>query len=173
MRRERVVELLDCPEGSVRHLPHSLDFQPFDGEAWAVVQGLKEGVEVLHYERRVTLKTDQPTDLSLALNNDCLGVTCPLGQTCIGGRCTLAPYEANSQTVCASGKPGGTMADAGDASDTAADTASMDPLDTGSASDTDVDVGADADTGPRFNPRTLCPSYNDAGPSDVGEDLED
>lgn len=171
VRRERVVELLQCPEGTVRRLPHSVDFDPFDGEAWGVVQGLKEGVEVLHYERRVTLTADEPASLSLALNDDCLGVTCPLGQTCIGGRCTRAPYEANSQTVCASAKPGGTVPDAGDASDTAADTAPNDRLDTGSAPD--ADVGGDADTGPTFNPRTLCPSYDAAGPADVGEDLQD
>lgn len=106
-------ELVECPESVVLELPQRFEFQPVDGEVWIVVQGLSDGVERLRFERRAQLSTDEVTTVQLGLTQDCLGISCPLGLTCIDGECEQAPFETD-EAICRSGeRPDVDMGDAG------------------------------------------------------------
>jgi hypothetical protein len=142
-RREGVLELVECPEGEVRRLPQSVSFRPFDGRAWAVVEGLREGRPELRFERRLELSADASATIRLAANRDCLGIACPEGQTCVGGECELAPRSGSPPASCESAKTDGTLSDAGVEfdGDAAPSSDAYDPGDGGDGGDTGTDRG--------------------------------
>ncbi|MDX9720212.1 MAG: hypothetical protein RBU37_05670 [Myxococcota bacterium] len=91
-KRAGIRNLLECPAELIRELPQSVELATFEGEAWVVATGLRDGVEVIRVERRVRLSSDESFELSVGLNKECIGVKCSLGQTCVEGRCALVPW---------------------------------------------------------------------------------
>lgn len=96
-RHAAVMELVDSDTGDVvDSLPVTASIPCGTGLGWARVEALLEGVEVIVFARRVAdLEAQGAVDMAISLA--CLGVTCPLGQTCIeneetgDGECELAP----------------------------------------------------------------------------------
>lgn len=159
-RREAVLELLECPEAEVHRLPQSISFRPFDGRAWAVVKGLRDGRPELRFERRLDLNGDTSTSVRLAANRDCLGVSCPEGQTCIGGECELAPRSGSPPSSCESAESDGTISDTGAEMDGSGAPPADAETEADGASVGDVGGGGDTGTAPDaasqpFQP--LCP----------------
>ncbi|MEM1347749.1 MAG: hypothetical protein AAGI01_04270 [Myxococcota bacterium] len=96
-------ELLLCPQEEVLELPQSFGFPEVLGEVTIRVQGIKDGLEVLTSERKVTVEQMRATPkFTLPLTRDCRGVQCPLGQTCQGGTCALTPSAADAPIRCVS-----------------------------------------------------------------------
>ncbi|MGF1465126.1 MAG: hypothetical protein ACFCGT_03245 [Sandaracinaceae bacterium] len=88
---------LITPEGR-RTLPLRLRVPTASTATWLAVEGLFQGVEELRFEVRLT----EPEPLSavpLAVQADCLGVQCVVGQTCLGGRCVPSP-EVGTDLPC-------------------------------------------------------------------------
>lgn len=56
------------------------------GLGWVVVQGLRDGVEVIRAEARGR----KGARVTIAFSRACVGVRCPLGRTCAAGACELA-----------------------------------------------------------------------------------
>lgn len=95
-----VRDLVVCPEDRLLTLPQTIVFDGVDApDAWVVVQGLRDDVVVARFERRVALSTQESEFVRLGLTAACLGVTCPLGQTCVDGTCEVAP-RAEPEGVC-------------------------------------------------------------------------
>ena len=83
-----VRELVLCPQDELRPLPQTFTFEPLDvPDAWVVVQGLEGDVTRVRFERRVSLSSDRREVVRLGVTRACLGVMCPLGQTCVQGIC--------------------------------------------------------------------------------------
>lgn len=61
------------------------------GLGWVVVQGLRDGVDVIRAEARGR-DGDQ---VAVGLFRACLGVRCPKGRSCVHGVCELAPQGGN------------------------------------------------------------------------------
>lgn len=94
-------ELVLCPQDKLLSLPQVVAFDSLDEEdAWVVVQGLKDGVEVLRYERRASLSTGVIEQVNMVLAADCLGVQCPLGQTCVEGACEIVSVQGLDPSLC-------------------------------------------------------------------------
>lgn len=89
-KRAGVKELVRCP--GVSEFPQKVELNLFEGDVWIVVQGLKNGQEVINFERRASIGPDGAQVL-VGLNQDCIGIRCALGQTCVGGMCVLAPVS--------------------------------------------------------------------------------
>ena len=162
-RRAGIIDLLHCPGGRVDRLPLTTSLQPIEGTAWIVVQGLREGTVVSRRERRTQLQPDSSKKVRVALTKNCMGVLgCPLGQTCVQGKCELTPRDESDPLRCASGRSGGNMSDASsESTDAGAGRA-----DTGASRDAGEPAGKD------FDPKSLCPGYDAGSPSDAGSDLE-
>lgn len=95
-RHAAVLELVDTDTGNVTDtLPLTASIPCGTGLGWARIEALLEGVEVIVFARRVgDLEAQGSVNMRLSLA--CLGVTCPLGQTCMEnetgeGECQLAP----------------------------------------------------------------------------------
>lgn len=168
-RREAIYPLLECPQGKVRKLPQSVEFAPFDGDAWGAVQALKgstnheESRVVGYFEKYIELDSEESATLRLALNRDCLGFdrrSCATGQTCAGGRCRLARFDGDESTICASSEAGDTLRDTGFRE--VGDVGTMPPPSGGG--NFDADVG-------EIDPEQLCAS-GDAGPRTDGSATE-
>lgn len=87
--------MLLCPEDRLLPLPQTISFKGVESvDAWVVVQGLKDGVEVLSYERRATLSTDVIEQVTMVVDASCIGVRCVLGQTCVKGACEIVSDQA-------------------------------------------------------------------------------
>ncbi len=87
-------ELVLCPQDRLLTLPQTVEFEGVDAvNAWVVVQGLKDGVSVMSYERRATLSTSLVEQVTMALTRDCIGVQCTLGQTCVDGQCEIVTEQ--------------------------------------------------------------------------------
>ncbi|MFU8807057.1 MAG: hypothetical protein ACNA8W_24835 [Bradymonadaceae bacterium] len=114
--RSGVRELLECPGDRLRPLPQSVTFPPVVGEAWVVVTGLVDEVEKIRFERRINVEGPDFNPVVAILDHACLGFQCPLGQTCVSGRCVVAPYSV-SGTSCPSARHGGDDLDAGPVED--------------------------------------------------------
>ncbi len=72
------------------NLPVSSSLPSGSGSGWTRVQGLRAGVAVIVFSRRIgDLEGTSAVDMVLTL--DCLGQDCALGQTCVSGTCILAP----------------------------------------------------------------------------------
>lgn len=68
----------------------AIDFPTRDGTRFIEVEGLLRGVEVASFTRAID-KLDSLKSLDMPLTEDCYGVTCGVGQTCLKGSCRLAP----------------------------------------------------------------------------------
>ena len=58
---------------------------------------------MLRYERRADLG-EKVKDYSVGMTRVCIGISCPLGQTCVRGKCEIASY-ADDPLVCGTGAP--------------------------------------------------------------------
>lgn len=108
--RAGVQELVDCPNMRALPITQRINFSAYDDtELWVVAQGLRQGVEIMRFERRYRPnQEDQPDGpITLGLTRACLGVFCPLGQTCVQGRCELAPFTDPSSLCKSSVTPDG------------------------------------------------------------------
>lgn len=96
-RHAAVLELVDTDTGDVvDNLPLTRAIPCGTGLGWARIEALLDGVEVIVFARRVG-ELESKGSVNMRLSLACLGVTCPLGQTCIEdpdtgeGECELAP----------------------------------------------------------------------------------
>lgn len=88
-------ELVLCPEDRLLTLPQTVEFGGVESaDAWVVVQGLKEGIEVMRYARRASLSTSVVEQITLVVDRECLGINCVLGQTCVAGECEIVSEQA-------------------------------------------------------------------------------
>ena len=107
----------DDPEA----LPQTFDLREGTGQMWVAVQGLRDQIEVTRVEARVEFPIRGSTDVVVAMTADCLGVSCPFGQTCVAGLCEIAQF-GGTPDVCQTLEPrdpntaadGGTVACSGD-----------------------------------------------------------
>lgn len=94
-------ELVVCPDDVLLELPQTVEFEPLQAPtAWVVVQGLEDGVERIRFERQVSLDEVNVEIVRVGLRSECLGVTCPDGQTCVQGACQISPV-AEPDELCA------------------------------------------------------------------------
>lgn len=99
--RAGVQELVDCTQLRALPLSGRINFTSYDdSELWVVAQGLRQGVEIMRFERRYRPSQEQEV-IGLGLTRACLGIFCPLGQTCIQGLCEQAPFTSPS-SLCKS-----------------------------------------------------------------------
>ena len=68
----------------------TIDFPTKRGTRFIEVEGLLRGVEVASFTRAVD-DLDSLEWLDMPLTEDCYGVACGVGQTCVRGNCKLAP----------------------------------------------------------------------------------
>jgi len=97
----------------VIQLPVSITLPRPSGPGWVEVKVLQSGVQVNAAFRRVDdfARLDR-VEMVLAL--DCLPVSCPAGQTCIEGRCELAPGPRDEPTCVGQPAPRDAGMDAGE-----------------------------------------------------------
>lgn len=80
-------------------LPQTFELRDGAGEMWLTVQGLRDEVEVTRVQARVEFPVRGTTDVTVALTADCLGMSCPFGQTCVQGQCEVAQF-GGTPDVC-------------------------------------------------------------------------
>jgi|GEM_PF-1616872 len=99
-----VFELVVCAaDGSVvdlRQLPVQLSFTAPDTPMWVVIQGLKDGAEVMKQEVRIKAQPQADIQVPVRFTQSCGGVDCPLGQTCVDGECVITPYWDTDPMSC-------------------------------------------------------------------------
>ncbi|MFT7621866.1 MAG: hypothetical protein ACI9WU_001031, partial [Myxococcota bacterium] len=95
-----VLPLLQCPEAGLTHLPVHRQLGELVGEHRIIVQALEDEVEVARVEARAWFDGDANRQITLQLQRVCLGVPCPLGQTCIDGKCEVIPFAEESPMPC-------------------------------------------------------------------------
>jgi len=96
-------------------LPTSTILPRPSGPGWVRVLVLRGGVELSRSDRRVD-DFARLSEVDMVLTADCLPVDCAVGQTCIAGRCELAPGP-RGEPLCAdqpASRDGGSL-DANDA----------------------------------------------------------
>ncbi len=99
-----VLPLLACPEAGLTHLPVTRILGSLDGEHLIQVQALEDEVEIARVEVRARL--DGTTEIPVVLDKRCIGIDCPLGQTCIGGpdggpvACEVIPFADEAPMDC-------------------------------------------------------------------------
>ncbi|MBA2665286.1 MAG: hypothetical protein H0U74_23560 [Bradymonadaceae bacterium] len=103
-QRTGILELLECPAERVKTLPQAVHFDPVAGDVWIVVSGFLDGIERVRFERRADMANAPDGEITTILRRACLGFSCPLGQTCVNGRCDQVPREVSSG-LCAPGAP--------------------------------------------------------------------
>lgn len=84
----------DDPEA----LPQTFDLREGTGQMWVAVQGLRDQIEVTRVEARAEFPIRGSIDVVVALTADCLGVSCPFGQTCVTGLCEIAQFGGTPDT---------------------------------------------------------------------------
>lgn len=94
-------DLLSCPDGKVGSLPITLEIPEVPQDAWVVLEGLKDGVPIVTFERRLRGDDESEVEAIMGLTRDCIGLNCPLGQTCYGGECKVVEFDSGEQ-VCKS-----------------------------------------------------------------------
>lgn len=105
--RSGVQELVDCTQLRALPLSRRINFTSYDdSELWVVAQGLRQGVEIMRFERRYRPSQEQEV-VELGLTRACLGIFCPLGQTCIQGLCEQAPFTSPSSLCKSAAAPNG------------------------------------------------------------------
>lgn len=92
-------DLLTCPGDQVRNLPRSSSFDSVVGDSWVRLQGLKDGIVVTTFDRRVRANEDDDVDIIMGMTRACMGATCAKGLTCYDGVCQAAQFES-SDSVC-------------------------------------------------------------------------
>jgi len=111
--RTGTLDLLNCGSDQLT-LPQTQELEAPFGDVWVVAQGLQDGVEVLHSERRLNIEDKgKAQDAIIALTRSCMRLQCSLGQTCIAGVCEQAPFP-DDEVSCSGGSPsqgvgGGTL----------------------------------------------------------------
>ena len=95
-----VLQLVECPADRLKNLPQVLEFTPPVGEVRVVAQALKGGVEVARSERSVA-DASEGASVTVALQTTCIGLTCPIGRTCVDGACELVA-DANGSPCSSS-----------------------------------------------------------------------
>lgn len=125
--RAGVRELLECPGDHLRPLPQQVSFQPLETEGWVVVTGLRDEVEVIRYERRINVEERDVNPIIAVLSRDCLGFQCPLGQTCMGGRCQVVSTSVTRGSCPSALSPVADELDAGDVEESDASFAAPSP----------------------------------------------
>ena len=119
-------------------LPVSITLPRPSGPGWVEVKVLQSGVQVTGAFRRVD-DFARLDSVEMVVTLDCLPVDCPAGQTCIEGRCELAPGPRGEPSCIGQPAPRDAGIDAsegdGGASDSGADDAAMGG---------EADAGADA-----------------------------
>lgn len=111
--RSGTLDLLNCANEK-RELPQTYELEAPIDDIWVVAQGLQDGVEVLHSERRLQIQeTGRAQTALIVMTRSCMRITCALGQTCIDGACEQAPFP-DDEVSCSGGAPsdgaGGGMA---------------------------------------------------------------
>ncbi len=76
-------------------LPQTFELREGSGQMWVTIQGLRDQIEVTRVEARVEFPVRGSTDVVMALTSDCLGISCPFGQTCVAGLCEIAQFGGN------------------------------------------------------------------------------
>jgi len=99
-------ELVSCPGVVTKGLPQSVELAAVSGESWVRVQGLKDGVTVSRFDRRVRVGEDEGADVRVSITRACLGIMCAKGQTCIKGDCVLADFSSPPE-ICTGPTPSG------------------------------------------------------------------
>ena len=94
-----VLELVDADSGDVLDsIPLTTSIPSGTGLGWARVEALLEGVKVITFARRVA-DLDTQGSVDMPINLSCLGMSCPLGQTCVEesgeGKCKIAPNASD------------------------------------------------------------------------------
>ncbi len=88
--------------GPVQGFPVTVVVRRDEKAAFLSIQGVKDGVEIVRFDRRVENVTPDLI-LEAALARSCLGVNCPVGQSCVdsttSAQCMFAP-EANAAIAC-------------------------------------------------------------------------
>ena len=99
----------------VRPLPVSIALPRPSGPGWVEVEVLQAGVQVTRAVRRMD-DFSRHASIEMVLTLDCLPVDCPAGQTCVSGRCELAPGPRDEPSCVGQPESRDAGADAGDAS---------------------------------------------------------
>jgi hypothetical protein len=97
--RSGAEELVTCPGDQVLDLPRSSSFESVVGNSWVRLQGLKDGIVVTTFDRRVRANEDDDVDITVGMTRACIGATCAKGLTCYDGVCQAAKFESND-SVC-------------------------------------------------------------------------
>lgn len=97
-------ELVQCPGVQTIDLPQVVELSAVSGDSWVRVQGLKNGVPVSRFDRRVRVGDDEDAEIIVSITRSCLGVTCAKGQTCFDGTCALADFTSTSE-ICTGTTP--------------------------------------------------------------------
>lgn len=95
-----VQEFIQCPAGLVGGLPTSTAFSGQSGDRYIVAEALKDGIVRASVATRLQFPPDDDLTVTLRLTVDCLGKTCPLGQTCLDGDCKVVPYHMSEPQSC-------------------------------------------------------------------------
>ncbi len=91
-------DLIACPSGDGAALPQKVEIALPTGTGVVKVQAIRDGLSVMEFSRNVEF--DNTDEVDVSLNLDCFNISCPTGQTCVGGRCNLIPYD--DQIACES-----------------------------------------------------------------------
>lgn len=94
-------DLVLCPGDVPVSLPRTTSFDAEDGDAWIRLQGLRQGVVVSTFDRRVRASESEDVSVTVGMTRACLGIMCPKGQTCYDGVCKAAEFSSDS-SVCTS-----------------------------------------------------------------------
>jgi hypothetical protein len=96
-------DLVTCPGDVPVDLPRTTSFEAVDGDVWIRLQGLRQGVVVTSFDRRVRA-TEDDVEVVVGMTRACLGIMCPKGQTCYDGVCRAAEFTSD-RAVCQSDVP--------------------------------------------------------------------
>ena len=102
IERSGARELLKCSddgEESIISLPDVFDFPSVPPDAWIVLEGQRNGSPVMSFERRIRAEEGDEVSVKMGLTRSCLGINCPLGQTCFGdGKCAIIEFDDDRAT---------------------------------------------------------------------------
>ena len=97
--RSGAEDLVSCPGDQIRDLPRSSSFESVSGGSWVRLQGLKNGIVVTTFDRRVRAAEDTDVDITMGMTRACIGASCAKGLTCYDGVCQAAKFDSDD-SVC-------------------------------------------------------------------------